>query len=167
MKILAERGHDAHLRLYGANLELQAADFQEEFRRLVAQCPSNVSLVGRYDHAELPKLMAQNDWVVVPSIWWENSPLVIQEAFAHGRPVICSDVGGMAEKVTNGVNGLHFRVGDSAGLAETIRAATASPERWRRLRAGIPEVYSMERHVTAVSQLYREQVEAQTLEVFS
>ena len=46
---------------------------------------------------------------VVPSLWWENSPLVIQEAFHFGRPVICSDIGGMAEKVTDGVNGLHFR----------------------------------------------------------
>ena len=46
--------------------------------------------------------MASVDWVVVPSIWWENSPLVIQEAFGYGRPVICSDIGGMAEKVTDG-----------------------------------------------------------------
>ena len=58
--------------------------------------------------------MAEIDWVVVPSIWWENSPLVIQEAFLHGRPVICSDIGGMAEKVRHGVDGLHFRVGDDA-----------------------------------------------------
>jgi len=56
--------------------------------------------------------MAAVDWVVVPSIWWENSPLVIQEAFAHGRPVICSDIGGMAEKVAHEKNGLHFRAND-------------------------------------------------------
>ena len=31
------------------------------------------------------------------------------EAFQYGRPVICSDIGGMSEKVTDGVNGLHFR----------------------------------------------------------
>ena len=105
--------------------------------------------------------------MVVPSLWWENSPLVIQEAFLHGRPVICSDIGGMAEKVTDGVNGLHFRAGDSVSLAETIAQATDSPETWRRLRAGIPEVYSMERHVAAVSQLYRERVEARAQEVFS
>ena len=35
----------------------------------------------------------------------------------HGRPVICSDIGGMAEKVTDGVDGLHFRGGDPEDLA--------------------------------------------------
>ena len=53
--------------------------------------------------------MARIDWVVVPSIWWETGPLVVMEAFQYGRPVICSDIGGMSEKVTDGVNGLHFR----------------------------------------------------------
>ena len=66
--------------------------------------------------------MAEIDWVVVPSIWWENSPLVIQEAFLHGRPVICSDIGGMAEKVEHEVNGLHFRVGDHAALGRPCSA---------------------------------------------
>ena len=41
--------------------------------------------------------MRQADWIVVPSIWWENAPLVILEARAAGRPVICSGIGGMAE----------------------------------------------------------------------
>ena len=55
---------------------------------------------ARTTTASCRSLMADLHWVLVPSIWWENSPLVIQEAFFHGRPVICSDVGGMAEKVT-------------------------------------------------------------------
>ena len=46
--------------------------------------------------------MARMDWVVVPSIWWETGPLVVMEAFQYGRPVICSDIGGMSEKVTDG-----------------------------------------------------------------
>ena len=67
--------------------------------------------------------MSSVDWVVVPSIWWENSPLVIQEAFMHGRPVICSDIGGMAEKVNDGVDGLHFRVERPPSLDPAIRPA--------------------------------------------
>ncbi len=81
-------------------------------------------MAGRYDRTRVAgELMAEVDWVIVPSIWWENSPLVIQEAFTYGRPVICSGIGGMAEKVTDGVNGLHFRVGDPRSLAETMRRA--------------------------------------------
>jgi glycosyltransferase involved in cell wall biosynthesis len=114
-----------------------------------------VTLVGRYEHAELPQLMAAIDWVVVPSIWWENSPLVIQEAFQHGRPVICSDIGGMAEKVTHGVTGLHFRIGDPTGLAATIREAVSSPGLWEQLSGAIPGVYRMEDHAAAVGAIYR------------
>jgi glycosyltransferase involved in cell wall biosynthesis len=104
--------------------------------------------------------MAAIDWVVVPSIWWENSPLVIQEAFAHGRPVICSDIGGMAEKVTHGVNGLHFRAGDPRSLADVIRRAVEDPGLWDDLRAGIPAPYEMDRHVPRMTSLYRELLEA-------
>jgi len=155
MKILSKDECDAHLWLYGANLELQTEDFQNRFQPLLGATEQNVTFVGRYDHADLPRLMASIDWVVVPSIWWENSPLVIQEAFLYGRPVICSDIGGMAEKVTDGVNGLHFRVGDPRSLARMIRRATSSPDLWQALRDGIPEVYKMEKAVTALSDIYR------------
>jgi len=99
-------------------------------------------------------MMAAVDWVVVPSVWWENSPLVIQEAFAAGRPVICSDVGGMAEKVHDGVDGLHFRVGDAESLAATIHRAVRTPGLWERLREGIPEVHSMAEHADVLTDAY-------------
>jgi glycosyltransferase involved in cell wall biosynthesis len=156
MNILARDKCDVHLWLHGANLRMQPKDFQEEFSSLLGEATKeNVTLVGRYAHAELPKLMANIDWVVVPSIWWENSPLVIQEAFQYGRPVICSDIGGMAEKVTDGVNGLHFRVNDPISLAQTICRAVSSPGLWQRLRSGIPDIYGMENHVATLSELYR------------
>ena len=94
-----------------------------------------VRFYGSYRSAELPTLMQEIDWVVVPSIWWENSPLVIQEAFAHGRPVICSNIGGMAEKVRHGVDGLHFRVGSTEDLVDRFGEALRMPELWDRLRA--------------------------------
>ena len=105
--------------------------------------------------------MAAVDWVVVPSIWWENSPLVIQEAFVHGRPVICSDIGGMAEKVDHGINGLHFGVGEPDAIARAMVTATDTEGLWERLRAGIPQVLrsddAAERHI----EIYRELI-AQT-----
>ena len=145
---------EAELRLHGANLEQQPKAFQKRFSALLEQASSSVTMVGRYAHDELPRLMADVDWVIVPSIWWENSPLVIQEAFAHGRPVICSDIGGMAEKVADGMNGLHFRAGDAASLAETIRRACATDGLWDRLRANIPPVYDIAEQVGVLERLY-------------
>jgi len=86
--------------------------------------------------------MAAVDWVVVPSIWWENSPLVIQEAFAHGRPVICSDIGGMAEKVAHEKNGLHFRATIRSASPIRSGARSARLDLWEKLRQGIPPAYT-------------------------
>jgi glycosyltransferase involved in cell wall biosynthesis len=94
----------------------------------------------------------------VPSVWWENSPLVIQEAFFHRRPVICSDVGGMAEKVRDGVDGIHFRVGDAFSLARAFEKATSSRRLWRSLRKGIREPYRMDAHIARLLDTYRELV---------
>jgi glycosyltransferase involved in cell wall biosynthesis len=142
--------------VYGANLDLQPGEYQNKLRELFERTSESVTLVGRYDHAQLPRLMAEVDWVIVPSIWWENSPLVIQEAFNYGRPVICSDIGGMAEKVSDGVNGLHFKAGDAASLAAVIQTALETPGLLDRLRRGIEPVYSMSDHVAALGELYAE-----------
>jgi glycosyltransferase involved in cell wall biosynthesis len=144
----------AHLWLHGANLEQQPGTYQNEFNALLEATRQNVTLVGRYTHDDLPQLMSNVDWVVVPSIWWENSPLVIQEAFLHRRPVICSDIGGMAEKVTHGIDGLHFKVGDPGSLAQVIQQAVSTPHLFETLQSGIKEVYSMDDHVRSVSRLY-------------
>lgn len=151
---LLDDDSDAHLWLHGANLELQPQEFQDEFATLHESLRGRVTFRGRYDHAELPKLMADLHWVLVPSIWWENSPLVIQEAFFHRRPVICSDVGGMAEKVRDGVDGMHFRVGDAFSLARTIEAATGQPRLWRSLRDGIREPHTMDAHIARLLDIY-------------
>jgi glycosyltransferase involved in cell wall biosynthesis len=150
---------DAHLWLHGANLELQTQEFQEEFAQLQEQLRGRVTFRGAYEHHELPRLMEDLHWVLIPSIWWENSPLVIQEAFFHRRPIISSDVGGMAEKVRDGVDGIHFRVNDPYSLARTIEKATTNPRLWRSLREGIRDPYPMDAHVTRLMNLYEGAIE--------
>jgi len=153
-KRLAEDEVDATIWLHGANLEIQPPEFQAEFAELLEASGDSVVMVGRYDHDQLGALMENVDWVFVPSRWWENSPLVIQEAFMHGRPVICSDIGGMAEKVTDGVDGLHFRVGDPEDLARVVTQAAESPQLWRSLAGGISPIYPMRTHVEELVKLY-------------
>ena len=93
--------------------------------------------LGAYDRDDIPELMAAVDWVVAPSIWWENAPLVIQEAFQHDRPVITSNIGGMAEKIEDGVNGLHFRVGSAEDLADRLIECLTDKTLWDRMHDGI------------------------------
>jgi glycosyltransferase involved in cell wall biosynthesis len=133
---------DAVLNVFGGNLEVQPEQFQNEFKRLVQLVGRRVRFFGSYKSGDLPTLMREVDWVVVPSTWWENSPVVIQEAFLHGRPVICSDIGGMAEKVRNNVNGLHFRAASAESLVDKLVEAIRSPDLWERLRTRIPRPIS-------------------------
>jgi glycosyltransferase involved in cell wall biosynthesis len=141
------------LRVHGANLDLQEHSFRDEISDLLTAA-EGVTSIGPYPPEQAGEMMAAVDWVVVPSVWWENSPLVIQEAFAARRPVICSDVGGMAEKVVDGVNGLLFRVGDADCLAATIRRAVTEPGLWPRLREGIPPVHPMAEHAEVLTSAY-------------
>jgi glycosyltransferase involved in cell wall biosynthesis len=140
--------------VHGANLDLQVGDYRQRVADLLDRVGDRVTMMGSYRPSELPDLMEQVDWVVVPSVWWENAPLVIQEAFTHGRPVICSDIGGMAEKVTDGVDGLHFRTGDARSLARVLARAISEDGLWERLRSGITAVHSMDDHVARLTALY-------------
>jgi glycosyltransferase involved in cell wall biosynthesis len=133
---------DAVLNVFGGNLEVQPEAFQQEFRRLVHAVGRRVRFFGSYKSADLPTLMREIDWVVVPSTWWENSPVVIQEAFLHGRPIITSDIGGMAEKVRNNIDGLHFRAASAESLVDRLVEALRGPDLWDRLRARIPRPIS-------------------------
>ncbi len=114
----------------------QSEAFLAEFAAALAAAPE-AAHQGGYAPAEISRRIAAADWVVVPSIWWENAPLVILEAFRHRRPVICGDAGGMAEAVRDGIDGLHAPINDSAGLAATMRRAAETPGLWERLVAGI------------------------------
>lgn len=127
MKLIPEElrmpGGPISLAINGANLQHQPPEFQQRVQSLLDDLSDCVFMRGTYRPEDMAARMANVDWVVVPSIWWENSPLVIQEAQKFGRPLIVSGIGGMAEKVGHGVNGLHVRPGDPASLAEVMMEA--------------------------------------------
>ena len=110
----------------------QSEAFLAEFSAALAAAPEAVHH-GAYGPGDIAARIATADWVVVPSIWWENAPLVVLEAFRHRRPVICGGVGGMAEAVRDGVDGLHAPIGSPAGLAAVMQRAMETPGLWDRL----------------------------------
>lgn len=132
---LSEAGIGHQVTLHGGTA-YQSESFLEEFHAALGAAPA-ARHIGPYTASELHRLMQQIDWVVVPSIWWENAPLVIMEAFRHRRPVICGGIGGMAEAVRDGVDGLHAPVNDPEGLARVMRRAVETEGLWEALAAGI------------------------------
>jgi glycosyltransferase involved in cell wall biosynthesis len=138
------------IRIHG-NLVGQNEAFVARFNKTIDGA-NFTQYAGAYDNADVHKLMSACDYVLVPSTWWENSPVVIQEAYAAGRPVICTGIGGMAEKVPNRRSGLHFRLNDGADLAR-IMGEAADEVLYAALCSGIPKVadhISMARDYLAV-----------------
>lgn len=109
-------GHNVVFEIYGDHSG-QPPEFQADFLARLSQVGRNVKFHGPYDQHRVDALMQSVDLIVVPSIWWENSPVVIQEALRNRCPIVCSDIGGMAEKIRDGVDGFHFPVGNSVALA--------------------------------------------------
>jgi glycosyltransferase involved in cell wall biosynthesis len=98
--------------------------------------------------------MADSDVIVVPSVWYENSPVVIQEARAAGVPVVASGHGALTEKVRHDVDGLLFPPGDVVALRQALWRLVDEPDLLPRLRQNIPPPMDMDRHVQELEALY-------------
>ncbi len=83
---------------------------------------SKVELLGHKGGQELYDLIKKARLVVVPSIWYENNPIAVLEAFALAKPVVATYLGGLPELVKEGQTGFLFKAGDFKGLKEQIRA---------------------------------------------
>ena len=100
------------------------------------------------------RALSNLDVLVVPSIWPENSPLVIREAFLAGVPVVASRIGGIPETVTDGVNGLLFTPGDVADLRRTLQRLISDAALLETFRQNIPPVRTLEDDVAAMRKAY-------------
>jgi glycosyltransferase involved in cell wall biosynthesis len=98
----------------------------------------------------------------VPSIWYENSPIVVLEARAAGRPVIASRSGGLVELVQDEVDGLLFTTGDSRDLARQLQRLRTEAGLLERLRDGIQPPPLLDEEIQTIFQHYTALVERRT-----
>jgi glycosyltransferase involved in cell wall biosynthesis len=115
----------------------------------------NVVFQGRFDNSRLSEVYAELDVLVVPSTWFENSPITIHEAFLTHTPVVCSDIGGMAEYVRDGVDGLHFRTGDADHLARVLARFLDEPDLLAQLSRSWMRVKTIEENAAETEYRYR------------
>ena len=123
-------------------------------KEMVKNC--NIHFKGGFDNREIKRVLKEIDVMVVPSIWYENSPLVIHEAFLAGIPVIASDLGGMAEYVKDGKNGLLFEVDNADDLYEKLIQFVNNPELINKLSSDGKDVISIEEDANRIVSIYRE-----------
>jgi glycosyltransferase involved in cell wall biosynthesis len=111
---------------------------------------------------DILRRMRHAQFLVVPSICYENSPRTIVEAFSSGLPVIASRLGALIDIVRDGITGLLFEPGDAADLAAKIRWADAHPEEMIRMgkaaRAEYEARYTPERNHEMLMTIYEDAI---------
>ena len=96
------------------------------------------------------------DVLVVPSLWPENSPLVIHEAFQAGVAVVGARTGGIPDLIEDNVSGLLFETGSAEDLARRLRELIEHPDRVPALAAGAPPVKTIEQDCAEWEDAYAE-----------
>nr|ART39029.1 H378 [uncultured bacterium] len=105
---------------------------------------AGVTRLGSLPSAAVRAEMAQALALVVPSVWYENFPRTIVEAFACGLPVIASRIGALADIVRDGQTGLLFEPGDARDLAGKMAWARENPQRMAAMGAAARAQYEAE-----------------------
>jgi glycosyltransferase involved in cell wall biosynthesis len=151
----------ARLRIWGRSNAEFTPVLREIHNRLPSEVRDRVTWEGEYSNHEIvARVFNQVDAIVVPSIWLENSPLVIHEAQQVRVPVITADAGGMAELVQHEVNGLLYEHRNPASLAVQMSRFVNDPQLALRLgqrghlRGAAGNVSSTDQHVAEIEKLY-------------
>lgn len=111
-----------------------------------------------FDNQEIASVFQNIDMLIVPSLWQENSPLVIQEAFLAETPVIASRLGGIPEIVQNGINGLLFNPGDVDELREKMQQIINNPSLIEKFRENMPKIRCIEDNAKEIEEIYNKLV---------
>jgi glycosyltransferase involved in cell wall biosynthesis len=109
-------------------------EYVAQLRSRIAGQP--VRLMGPFDRTDLAGVYDQIDVLVVPSLWLENSPLVIHEAFMAGVPVVGARIGGICGLIDDGENGVLYEATSSDALCEALRRIAGDPDVLAHLRSG-------------------------------
>lgn len=130
-------------------------------RALLSNLP-NVLCTGTLHGEAVRSEMSAAQVLVLPSIWYENFPRTLVEAFGCGLPVIASRIGALAELIEDGVTGLLFEPGDPVSLAKVMRWAVEHPEEMAAMgeaaRAHYEANFTADRNYQQLLAIYREAI---------
>lgn len=133
---VAQRHPETELLFFGGGQD------PSEFKR------PGVSFFGAYEQEDLPKMCAQFDIGIIPSVFAETYCMVLSELWMAKKPAAAANIGAMGRRISDGLNGKLFPPGNSAAIAETMRWFIENPA-WRQwelpapyLAADMAEQYS-------------------------
>lgn len=122
--------------------------------RLRAQATPDVRFLGRLTREEVWKTLAQVDVVLVSSLWYETFSFIVSEAFKAGVPVVASQLGPLADRVRDGVDGLLVPPGDESAWRAALQRLVDEPDLLARLRANVHPPMTLDAHADEIEALY-------------
>jgi len=143
------------LLFYGKVLD---REYHEDIQRLAGKYrDTRIEFMGPYrGEDELREILKKVHFVIFPSLWEENHPLVIREALLYGIPVISTSLGGAPEAIEDGVNGFIFNPYREGDLAGVLNRVLEDPDLVEKVTEGArrSEVMTIERHVDEIESVY-------------
>lgn len=153
------------------NSKLKVVGTGELFEELntIAIEANSIEMLGFKSGEELNTLIREASFIIVPSICFENNPLTIIEAYANGKPVIGSNIGGIPEIINDGNTGFLFEMGSVNDLSEKIKKAESiNQQEYCRLslnaRKFADEHFSEKSHYSSLLSIYKEVIKSKKLE---
>lgn len=163
IKAFAQISGICQLRIWGRHRGIETSSLQALAKAGLQSVAERVEWMGEYHNQDIvDRVFNRCDALIVPSIWAENSPLVIHEALQARVPLITADYGGMAEYVKHEINGLLFKHRDPNSLAAQMQRLVENPELAKKLGArgylqsDNGSVTSVEEHALRIEEIYRQ-----------
>jgi len=127
--------------------------------RLRALASPNVRFLGRLAREQVWDTLTQVDVIVVPAIWYETFSFIVSEAFAVGVPVVASRLGPLADRVHDGIDGLHVPPGDVVAWRAALQRLVDEPDLLAHLRANVRPPVTLDEHAAKIEALYAQFVD--------
>lgn len=144
----------AELRIYGKIASYHGFEYYPSFLKGIAK-DYRIRFMGGFNHNKIAEILSEIDVLIVPSVWRENSPLVIHEAILSRTPVVASDIGGIPELIKDGINGFLFRPNDSYDLCVKMKLFIDNPSFIKSMAQNMSCVRDMEKNTKELEGVYQ------------
>lgn len=149
----------AELKIYGSRSRDPA--YSRELEDMAGD-DRRIKFEGTFEGEKLGWVFSEIDVLVVPSRWYENTPLVVYSAFASGTPVVATDIGGLSEAIEPERDGLLFKMDNAPDLSAKLLRFLLEPELIGKLRSGMGPVKTSAKSVDELEIIYGELLESKT-----
>ena len=143
-------------------------DFEQfsEYVRLLRSVAGNdhrIEFCGTFPNPEIGEIFYGLDVLIIPSLWYENTPLVLYSAQVAKVPVVATDLGGLNEVITDGENGFLFERGNVKGLSDIIRMLCNDRSVVKRLSDHARQPKSISSYVDELERIYDDVINNRTV----